>query len=57
VIEYLASAEVGEQTRLASSASIPGGTLSKFKSGCRLTRDHFLALELALASRVERNAA
>lgn len=45
---YLADAEPGTQTRLALSASIPGGTLSKFLAGKGLSRQHFVALQLAM---------
>lgn len=48
--EHLSHAEPGEQTRLASSLGIPGGTLSKFINGRNLPADHAAALARALMS-------
>ena len=48
VTAYLVDGEPGTQTRLAASASIPGGTLSKFLAGKGLSRQHFVTLQLAL---------
>ncbi|MDE0878821.1 MAG: hypothetical protein OSB00_09195 [Sphingomonas bacterium] len=46
--DYLAGAGVGAQTHLASTAAIPGGTLSKFSAGRGLSARHFVSLQLAL---------
>lgn len=51
LVEYLNSGTVGEQSRLAELANIPGGTLSKFISGRGLNRAHFVALQLELQKR------
>jgi hypothetical protein len=46
---YLGSAGVGAQSRLAESAGISGGTLSKFRNGKgSLSLDHYLNVQLAL---------
>ncbi len=47
---YLEAAGVGAQTRLAASAKVPGGTLSKFLAGKNLNRTHFVALQLAVTN-------
>lgn len=54
---FLAKAPVGAQSRLAKSASIPNGTLSKFKEGRGLPASHFINLESALIDIERRDAA
>jgi len=53
---YLEASAFGEQGRLASSCSIPGGTLSKFLAGRGLSCAHFLNLQLAITRRQARAA-
>lgn len=53
---HIKSGGVGAQTRLAETAKIPGGTLSKFLAGKGLNGTHFVGLQLALMS-ADRKAA
>lgn len=48
LIDHLNRGAVGEQSRIAGAAKIPGGTLSKFINGRGLNRTHFVALQLTL---------
>jgi hypothetical protein len=45
---YLDRAEVGAQSKLAQTAGVPGGSLSKFLAGKGLAVDHRLKLQLAV---------
>lgn len=54
---YLDGAGLGAQSRLALAARISGGTLSKFLDGRRLSRTHFIALQLAIPDGKHRRAA
>lgn len=55
MIRYLELSDPGTQTRVASAAGIPKGTLSKFKNGLGLASPHRLALVREL-DRLERSA-
>lgn len=54
---YLDTASVGAQSRLAETARIPSGTLSKFKEGRGLPAAHFVNLQLALTNAQRADAA
>lgn len=54
---YLDTASIGAQSRLAETARIPSGTLSKFKDGRGLPAAHFVNLQLALTDAQRRDAA
>jgi hypothetical protein len=45
---YLASAGPGGQTRLATAAGVPGGSLSKFLAGKGLAAEHHVRLQIAV---------
>ena len=45
---YLQWAGLGAQSRLASSAKVPGGSLSKFLAGRSLANAHRLPLQMAI---------